>query len=149
MRQPPEKVDVARSDAASSNPRPWRILEARAGAPAASMACNRAPMAPRRAAPSPVSAPAAPPAAASKDASSASNSSRSPSTASTASSTVVSSPGSSCSTCKIWRLAGIPLICRAAIARSSVDLPAPLRPMRPYRRPEARSSDWEEGKGWW
>ena len=59
MRQPPEKVDVARSDAASSNPRPWRILEARAGAPAASMACNRAPMAPRRAAPSPVSAPAA------------------------------------------------------------------------------------------
>mmetsp|Transcript_18986 Transcript_18986/g.32471 ORF Transcript_18986/g.32471 Transcript_18986/m.32471 type:complete len:345 (-) Transcript_18986:94-1128(-) len=54
-----------------------------------------------------------------------------------ASMTVSSPPTTSCSTCKIWQPGGIPGSSWCDRARSNVVFPVPLRPTRPYRRPNA------------
>ena len=64
---------------------------------------------------------------------------RSESQARTASSTVVSSPTTSCSTCRIWVVTGMPFIWCRLSARSSVVFPVPLRPTKPYLRYQSAS----------
>jgi hypothetical protein len=127
IRQPPENSPTGRACAAASKPRPASTVAARAGALSAPMARRRSWTSPRRAASGPRS-------------SSASSAARSASASSTVSSRLSGPAGASCAT---W-----PSRARAAkrisppsgaiwpeTARSRVDLPAPLRPTSPTRRP--------------
>ena len=137
MRQPPENSPQGRPCASLSKPSPCRIEAARAGAEAAPISSSRAWISASRRPSWQVS-------------SSASRAVRSTSAASTASSTVMSPPGGSCGT-EPMRMRPVMLMLPPSasimpwIRRSSVDLPAPLRPTRPTFQPsemaaEARSN---------
>mmetsp|Transcript_17331 Transcript_17331/g.40671 ORF Transcript_17331/g.40671 Transcript_17331/m.40671 type:complete len:282 (+) Transcript_17331:1574-2419(+) len=79
---------------------------------------------------------ALPPTPATSNSSSARSLASSSFEASTVSTGVRSSPTSSCSTSTVSEAGGYPGMRFSAMQRSSVDLPAPFAPMKPYRSPE-------------
>ncbi len=135
MRQPPEYSPTGRACAAASKPRPSRMAAARAGALSAWMAISRSWISAKRCGSGWPSA-------------SASSAARSVSAARTVSSRLMGPAGASCATWPMraraarrisppsgWMSPPFPAPPAVTIARSSVDLPAPLRPTRPTLRP--------------
>ena len=126
MRQPPENEFTGRAWAASSKPSPARMVAARAGAESAPMERKRSCTSPSR--------------CGSAISNSANRERRSSSPCSTISSSDRSPDGASCFTCAMRarearRISPPSGVSPPEIAFSSVDLPAPLRPTRPIRRP--------------
>ena len=127
MRHPPENSAKGRACAAASKPSPESTAAARAGALSARIAISLSWISatrPGSAAPS----------------ASVSNAARSVSAAKTASSRLAAPAGASCATwpmrARAESLISPPSGCNSpTMARSKVDLPAPLRPMRPILRP--------------
>mmetsp|Transcript_47354 Transcript_47354/g.108958 ORF Transcript_47354/g.108958 Transcript_47354/m.108958 type:complete len:414 (+) Transcript_47354:1113-2354(+) len=137
MRQPPEKEAVVRCWSSSLKPSPHRISAARAGAESDSIAFRRSHTSLSLVALSCSSSPSSSACSSCSSRSSASSAVRSTSVASTHSSTLASPPGTSCSMCSTCRCCGMPSNFLADRCLSRVVLPIPLRPMRPYRRPNA------------
>mmetsp|Transcript_5424 Transcript_5424/g.10350 ORF Transcript_5424/g.10350 Transcript_5424/m.10350 type:complete len:319 (-) Transcript_5424:205-1161(-) len=147
MRQPPEKVLVVLVCIVGVKPKPCRILDARASAPSAflafsssytstSRACAASwsmglPSLPKTSNPSSGTSVAV---NAIRFFSSSRSCTSSTSASTTALSAVRSSPITSCSTSSTSMYSGTG-ICRRASSRSSVDLPLPLGPTKPYLRP--------------
>ena len=131
MRQPPENSSSERSCASASKPSPARMMAARAGAASAPMVCRRSNTAATRSGgSSPRSARAA----------SASKARRSGSPSSTVSSRVAAPDGAVCLTWAMRarddrRISPPSTVMSPAMAFNNVDLPAPLRPTSPMRRP--------------